>query len=110
VMRNKQLDQFATVVQKLKTDGIGEHMVIAWDFNVSPWSWYYQNLEKELALSFWNISRSSWMITTWRHLPLSFIQTHIDHIWLWKKLHFSHLQQINIKNSDHRWFYFVLHP
>jgi hypothetical protein len=29
VMRNKQLDQFATVVQKLKTDGIGEHMVIA---------------------------------------------------------------------------------
>lgn len=100
-LRNQQLDYLWTRIQ----DADQKPDLIIGDFNVTPRSHRYQQFEQRIWPWFFNITRTFWVLFTWRHLPLVFIRAHIDHIWMnTNSLSYSHLEKIDIPGSDHDGF------
>lgn len=81
-----------------------DRVMILWDFNVSPWSIYYKNLEKSLE---WltNLTKNFTISFTWRIMNLPFVTSHIDHIFVDGNSSLDNLTRTKTPNSDHRWFF-----
>lgn len=96
--RDDQIKSIEATLQRNKV----ENTIIVGDFNTSPWSPVYNNLEKELG-NYYNATLSKGPIITWTFrqwwLPIS---THIDHVFLSKNLNISKMEIKEIPKSDHK--------
>ncbi len=104
-MRNNQFDILYQDFLKHNTKRTQEDKVmIIWDFNVSPWSIYYKDLEEKF-LWFKNMTRNFTISFTWRVKILPLITSHIDHIFINHDANVSDVVRLKTPNSDHRWFF-----
>ena len=101
-MRNNQ-------IAKLKSDFTREQALwtpamIIWDFNLSPWSYYYKNLTKNRnmlnALSFQSPNYTRSLLQQW------IFRSHIDQLFISPEIKISPIRIENLKWSDHRSFIF----
>lgn len=101
-MRNNQ-------ISKLLSDFLKEHSdweptIIIWDFNLSPWSYYYKQFTKHLnmlnALSFQSPSYTRSLLQQW------IFRSHIDQLFISPEIKISPIKIENLSWSDHRSFTF----
>lgn len=100
-MRNNQLEQlWLDFKQKDNSNPI----VVIWDFNLSPRSYYYKKLIKnwnlENALSFQNPNYTRSLLQQW------IFRSHIDQLFISKNIKISPVIIENLSWSDHRSFSF----
>jgi endonuclease/exonuclease/phosphatase (EEP) superfamily protein YafD len=101
-MRNNQFNI-------LKSDFIGhtkdispeDKIIMLGDFNVSPRSKYYKNLEDSI-IGLKNITKNFTILFTWRIKNLPFVTSHIDHIFVSENSFVDNVVKLNTPNSDHR--------
>ena len=101
-MRNLQ-------IWKLLSDYLQHHTnwtptVIIWDFNLSPWSYYYKQFTKHLkllnALSYQSPSYTRSLLQQW------IFRSHIDQLFISPEIKVSPVKIENLSGSDHRSFSF----
>lgn len=101
-MRNTQLN-------KLKSDFIknqdqSKPIIIIWDFNLSPWSYYYKQLTENRkmlnALSFQSPNYTRSLLQQW------IFRSHIDQLFISENVKISQVIIENLTWSDHRSFTF----
>lgn len=101
-MRNAQLN-------KLKSDFIKNQdptrpIIIIWDFNLSPRSYYYKEFTKDRdmknALSFQTPNYTRSLLQQW------IFRSHIDQLFISSKIKISKIEIENLVWSDHRSFIF----
>lgn len=95
-MRNEQLktftQDFALHASKRKHDRI----VVAGDFNITPWSLYYHILADAFSGTLHNITSHVPFLLTRKLKALPFVQAHIDHLWVSSSIVPSHLRVLRI--------------
>ena len=102
-MRNNQ-------IQELIWDFIGksywenDRVLVIWDFNLSPWSYYYLNLENWLNYMR-NVTKNFSHLFTWSYRNLWIIYSHIDHIFIDWNSNVDDVIQVETPWSDHKWFF-----
>lgn len=101
--RNHQLKMLADEIK----DDTNESMIIAGDFNLSPWSPDYSQFEKEVDTKVKNITKQNGPNFTW-NFGIPFANSHIDHAFTSDSLQASNLQIISLEGSDHKGIYFEL--
>ena len=78
--------------------------VIIWDFNLSPWSYYYKQFTKHLkllnALSYQSPSYTRSLLQQW------IFRSHIDQLFISPEIKVSPVKIKNLSGSDHRSFSF----
>ena len=101
-MRNNQIG-------KLLSDFIKYHenwtpTMIIWDFNLSPWSYYYKKLTKQRnmlnALSFQSPNYTQSLFQQW------IFRSHIDQLFVSPEVKISEIKIEKLAGSDHRSFTF----
>ena len=101
-MRNVQ-------IWKVLSDYLQHHTnwtptVIIWDFNLSPWSYYYKQFTKHLkllnALSYQSPSYTRSLLQQW------IFRSHIDQLFISPEIKVSPVKIEDILGSDHRSFSF----
>ena len=101
-MRNNQIG-------KLLSDFIKYHenwtpTMIIWDFNLSPWSYYYKKLTKQRnmlnALSFQSPNYTRSLFQQW------IFRSHIDQLFISPEVKISEVKIEKLAGSDHRSFTF----
>ena len=108
-LRNQQLDELHHTIHSYISDNHPSNMLVAWDFNITPFSSYYQWFEGSLAsLGMRNITRDlastqydSTIPYTWCLQNLRIICAHIDHLRFNQQ---AKLERIPIVGSDHYGF------
>ncbi len=103
-MRNKQFGILKDNFEKHKEDMTdNDKILMIWDFNVSPWSYYYEQLENSFT---WlnNLTKNFTISFTWGIKYLPFLSAHIDHIFVSDNLRVNNIKKINIPGSDHDGF------
>ena len=104
-MRNKQFNILMNDFEKHDLEqSQNNHVMVLWDFNVSPWSIYYKKLEAVMS-GFKNMTKNFRILFTWRIKSLPFIISHIDHIFIDDDSVVSNITKLNTPGSDHRWFF-----
>lgn len=108
VVRNRQFDQIIHDMdihdnQRSEDDTV----LMIGDFNVSPWSRYYDTFVGRMPHGFQNITRTFPLLFTWRIYFLPFVWAHIDHIFVKHGILYN-LRSVYIPWSDHRWYLFDL--
>jgi endonuclease/exonuclease/phosphatase (EEP) superfamily protein YafD len=82
LMRNNQIasfdKDFAIHAQKRP---LGSPVIVVGDFNTTPRSAYYADIEHVFSGTLTNMSKYIPFLRTWRLFELPFVQAHIDHIW-----------------------------
>lgn len=103
-MRNHQLQELAEdyKVNVLKKDE-NDRILMLWDFNLSPWSVYYTDLEKSLDWLY-DLTRDYTLLFTWAYRNFPLIASHIDHVFMDKNSKIDSLIKVKTPKSDHRWF------
>lgn len=105
IMRNKQFNILMNDFEKHDLEqSQNNHVMVLWDFNVSPWSIYYKKLEAVMS-GFKNMTKNFRILFTWRIKLLPFIISHIDHIFIDDDSVVSNITKLNTPGSDHRWFF-----
>ena len=96
-------------INKLKSDFIKQQNVwtptmIIWDFNLSPWSYYYKQLVKNRnmknSLSFQSPNYTRSLLQQW------IFRSHIDQLFISPEIKISNIKIENLSWSDHRSFTF----
>lgn len=108
IMRNEQL---TTLVQNFEThEAIAKHsnIVIAGDFNVTPWSSYYSILTTAFSGSLTNITKRVPFLFTRQLKAIPLFLAHIDHVWTSSWMMVQNFQTISLPWSDHKAFLFTL--
>ena len=100
LMRNGQLEQiWFNLTKNIKTPTI-----IIWDFNLSPWSYYYKNMVKNWnllnALSFQSPNYTRSLYQQW------IFRSHIDQLFISPEIKISKVNIEKLIGSDHRSFTF----
>ena len=108
LMRNEQLAAFVDDVQLHASERKHEHLIIAGDFNTTPWSPYYRILADAFSGQLENITRHLPFLFTRRFFPFPLVQAHIDHLRISPSLDIHHLEVIRVSGSDHKGFLFRL--
>ncbi|EKD24889.1 MAG: hypothetical protein ACD_80C00145G0023 [uncultured bacterium (gcode 4)] len=108
IMRNEQL---AVLVQNFKNheaDKKHNNIVMVWDFNVTPWSPYYDILASAFSGELVNVTKRIPFLFTrrFKELPLFFV--HIDHLLTTPSLNVNRFQTFTMPWSDHKAFLFTL--
>ena len=103
-MRNNQLEQLWL---DFKQNGNSwTPTIVIWDFNLSPWSYYYKELVKNRnlknALSYQNPNYTRSLLQQW------IFRSHIDQLFISPKVQISEIKIENLTWSDHRSFSFSL--
>lgn len=102
-MRNEQIG-------KLLSDFLKYHKswtptMIIWDFNLSPWSYYYKQFTKHInmlnALSFQSPNYTRSLYQQW------VFRSHIDQLFISPEIKISPITIENLSWSDHRSFTFI---
>lgn len=102
-MRNEQLQKFST---DLMNQDNGEWLptMVIWDFNLSPWSYYYSQLTKyrdlKNALSYQEPNYTRSLLQQW------IFRSHIDQLFISNWIKISPIEINNLSGSDHRSFSF----
>jgi len=107
-MRNVQFSTFINDLKKHKNLENADNVLAVGDFNVSPWSQYYQILEEWFAGKMRNVTKETSWIFTWHSPALPFLWTHIDHLFVSSGINIMGLQSVNVVGSDHRGYIFDL--
>jgi len=101
-MRNSQLNKLKSDLTKNQVPS--KPTIIIWDFNLSPRSYYYKqftnNLDMLNALSFQSPNYTRSLRQQW------IFRSHIDQLFISKKIKVSNISIENLKWSDHRSFTF----
>jgi endonuclease/exonuclease/phosphatase (EEP) superfamily protein YafD len=102
-MRNRQLDRLWLDFQQNDAEN---PTVVIWDFNLSPWSYYYKKLIKNRrlnnALSFQDPNYTRSLLQQW------IFRSHIDQLFISQKVQISKVKIEDLTWSDHRSFSFYL--
>ena len=108
-MRNNQLSvlwhDFAN--HTIARDKDNSHVIMLWDFNLSPWSFYYDSFSSKIA-DLNNVSSDFWFRNSWCLSYLPMICSHIDHVFVWNWTTVSSFENISVAGSDHNWYFFTL--
>jgi len=106
-MRDTQLKQLSDdFLLQAKNRDDDSNVIVVWDFNLSPRSFYY----KKFALALSNMqdyTRNAPILFTWKFAPLPILWSHIDHLWTSSWTILDNFQTIDIPWSDHKWFLFT---
>ena len=106
-MRN---NQFASVIHDMQ---IHEKkfpradILLLGDFNVTPWSIFYQQFVAQLPY-FTDITNRFSLLFTWRLYWFPLFRAHIDHIFTNQPSFINSLQSISVPGSDHRGYMFTI--
>jgi endonuclease/exonuclease/phosphatase (EEP) superfamily protein YafD len=101
-MRNIQIGNLLSDLLKYKKNWTPT--IIIWDFNLSPWSYYYKQFTKHLdmqnALSYQS-PNYTWSLH-WQWI----FRSHIDQLFISPEIKISPVKIENLSWSDHRSFIF----
>ncbi|HRX63711.1 MAG TPA: endonuclease/exonuclease/phosphatase family protein [Candidatus Absconditabacterales bacterium] len=104
-MRNKHFDTLGQDFAKhIKTRTKNDKVLMLGDFNVSPWSYYYDKLVFSLT-GLEDITKRFTILFTWRIKFLPFLQSHIDHIFTSNNISFENVEKVKTPGSDHYGFF-----
>lgn len=104
-MRNKQLaeltDDYVVNIWKMTWD---YRILVLWDFNLSPWSYYYRKLSDSLGWLY-DLTKNYTILFTWAYRKFPLIASHIDHVFVdsWASVDF--VNKVETPRSDHSWFF-----
>ena len=107
-MRNEQLENFVQDFALHESKRHHEHIVVAGDFNITPWSRYYTILSEAFSGTLDNITSRLPFLLSRRLKEFPLFQAHIDHVWVSDSLNVSRLRVLRIPGSDHKGFLFRL--
>ncbi len=106
VMRNRQLGQIAQEYELHRQKRWnGARVLMVGDFNITPWSVYYDRFVQQLDVS--NATRVFPVLFTWRIYRFPLFWTHIDQLFV-RNIFVENLQSILIPGSDHRGYSFMM--
>lgn len=108
IMRNTQLTTFVQDFKQHETDRKHDNVIVAGDFNITPWSSYYTILDTVFSGQLTNATARIPFLFTRRFRWLSLFQAHIDHLWSTPSLIIQRLNIVDIPGSDHKGFLFTL--
>jgi endonuclease/exonuclease/phosphatase (EEP) superfamily protein YafD len=106
---NKNFEMRNNQISKLLSDFLKHHKnwiptMIIWDFNLSPWSYYYKQFTKHLnmlnALSYQSPNYTRSLLQQW------IFRSHIDQLFISPEIRISPIRIKNLSWSDHRSFIF----
>jgi endonuclease/exonuclease/phosphatase (EEP) superfamily protein YafD len=99
VKRNDQLEKIAQSVNSTKDDKI----IVAGDFNLTPWSNYYETFDTQIKSRLKNATREQSPTYTWKHHKFPLIsKMHIDHVFVSNSLGVGEVVTKDFEGSDHR--------
>ncbi len=100
--RNQQLEYLSQILNSQYNINKNYDTFVLWDFNLSPWSPYFQEFTKNLK---WFVDITSYIpfCTTWWFMKFP-LRSHIDHIFYNKPENLIYLKKINITWIKHDWF------
>ncbi len=101
-MRNAQLYKLKS--DFIKNENTSNPIIIIWDFNLSPWSYYY----KRLTDNWWMLNALSFQSPVYTRSLLQqwIFRSHIDQLFVSPKIKVSEVEVENLTWSDHRSFSF----
>ncbi|MCX6824636.1 MAG: endonuclease/exonuclease/phosphatase family protein [candidate division SR1 bacterium] len=108
IMRN---DQIVTLVKDFKNhENIQKHdnIVVIGDFNITPWSSYYETLSSAFSGELLNVDKRIPFLFTRRLNILPLFFAHIDHLWASFGLNVPQFNALTMPGSDHKAFLFTL--
>jgi len=108
VMRNNQLENFVKDFTNHETQQKHDHIIVVWDFNITPWSLYYPILSTAFSGKINNIATQRPLFFTRQFWWLPLFYAHIDHLWTSPSFAISPFKTITIPWSDHKWFLFTV--
>lgn len=108
LMRNEQLTTFVKNFNSHESDRKHDNIVAIGDFNVTPWSSYYDILSTTFSGKLLNITRRIPFLFTRRLRSLPIVQAHIDHLWTTPSLTTQNFESISMPWSDHKAFLFTV--
>lgn len=108
LMRDQQLDTLWDDIRNQKIHRDNDNVVIVWDFNLSPWSYYYQTFEKKYLSWFYNQTKKIPFLFTWSFRYLPIFKSHIDQLRSTSWVDITNLKSITIPGSDHKWMIFEI--
>lgn len=106
VMRNAQIATFdkdfaAHAQQRPEWSPI----VVVWDFNTTPWSAYYSDIERVFSGTLTNVGSTLPFLRTWKLSLFPLIQAHIDHVWA-SSGNIQSIMSLPVLGSDHSAYLF----
>ena len=101
-MRNNQIQELIWDFAG-KTSWENDRVLVIWDFNLSPWSYYYSNLEEWLK-NMINLTKNYSRLFTRSLDKIWLISSHIDQIFINSGASVEEIIQVNTPWSDHKWF------
>jgi len=108
VMRNNQLNTLRNDFNKHEKYRSGDNVIMIWDFNISPWSYYYKQLNSSFSWKLTDITRDFPILFTWRLFNAPIFWSHIDYLWVSSWIDIYGLKSVKIPWSDHKGFIFKL--
>lgn len=121
VNRNHQLKiiarDFLTMHSESRWEA--EKVFMVWDFNISPWSTYYEDFAKELSGQMENATRSFPYYFSWNLAKLlrisgtlngvpELLYSHIDQLFVSKAMKIKSITPLQFSGSDHKGFIFEI--
>jgi len=108
LMRNQQLASFDRDFVLHETARPHDRIIVAGDFNITPWSAYYRDMQEVFSGKLVNLTQQFPLLFTWRRFVVPVLRAHIDHIWVSPDVLITRLESIAIPGSDHRGFLFEI--
>ena len=102
-MRNNQIQELIDDFS-WQDYSLDDRILIIWDFNLSPRSYYYPMLEKWLTWMY-NMTKNFNRLFTWSLYGFWIISSHIDQVFVDENAKIDDIIQINTPWSDHKWFF-----
>ena len=101
IVRNRQLETLATLMDQATQDYPDYLHILIGDFNTSPWSSQYAQFQAALGDERYDQTRQIPLLMTWK-LPMApWLRTHIDHVWTRGDVDMM-IEPIRLEGSDHR--------
>lgn len=106
LQRWQQLEHLLTHFSWLDAlvDGDGQHYIVLWDFNLSPWSIHYGDFVTKLSLWWLDVSKFVPFAMSRSAPVIDFLQSHIDHFFV-KDFPISSIAVVPIPWSDHNGYF-----
>ena len=111
INRNRQLRTLTSNIQRDQQQfwTPDDHIIMIGDFNLTPWSSYYQPFNQIISNTLTQtLPISSIFYTSWRFEYLPVAKAFIDHVWLSESIDFVHHEKVIIPGSDHDGLYLEL--
>lgn len=106
VMRNEQLNTFDQDFALHEKTRPQDKVVVVGDFNVTPWSAYYKDMQEVFSGKLSNATQQFPVLFTRRLFAFPLLQAHIDHLWISSGVQLDGLESISLPGSDHKGYLF----